>query len=430
MRLIHLILLCSLFVSPTIIKAQQTYFPPLIGQEWQTTNPESLGWCEDSIQSLFDYLQSANSKAFIVLKEGKMVVEKYFGTFTQDSAWYWASAGKTLTAALIGIAQDEGLIDINQPSNTYLGNNWSSLSQPQEDSIKVLHHLDMTTGLNYQTTDLNCKSPACLTYKSTPGSEWFYYNAPYLLLQDMIEKTSGQTLQSFTFNRIGLKTGVVGLWNDGVFFSRPRAMARFGLLMANHGVWNNDSILKNQDFVQALTQTSQNHNLAYGYLWWLNGKNNFKLPLLTQTFPGKLIPNAPDDMVAAMGKNDQRIYIVPSQQLVVIRMGNEAGEPAAGPSSFDNLLWKKISQLSCEQNSLPVLSTDKQIQLYPNPVTNQAILSEEAFFTVYNALGKKVLEGFGNHIPMQTLDPGSYTVLLVKQNNVYQHINVLFCPHD
>ena len=85
------------------------YFPPAGSAEWQTTTPASLGWNTNELNNLYSYLDSEHTKAFIILKDGKMVVEKYFGTFTADSLWYWASAGKTLTAFLTGIAQQDGI---------------------------------------------------------------------------------------------------------------------------------------------------------------------------------------------------------------------------------------------------------------------------------------------------------------------------------
>ena len=56
-----------------------------------------------------------------------------------------------------------------------------------------------------------------------------------------------------------------------------------------------------------------------------------------------LIPNAPADTYSGLGKNDQKLYIVPSKGLVIVRMGDNAGESLLGPSSFDNALWEKIS---------------------------------------------------------------------------------------
>ena len=69
----------------------QLYFPPKDSDNWEKTNPETLNWCSDSINALYDFLDQKNSKAFIVLKDGKIVLEKYFDNFGPDSLWYWAS---------------------------------------------------------------------------------------------------------------------------------------------------------------------------------------------------------------------------------------------------------------------------------------------------------------------------------------------------
>ena len=107
----RILLLHFLLLGFSNLKAQ-TYFPPLTGTTWSTTDPATLGWCQDSIDQLYDWLELSDSKAFIVLKDGKIVLEKYFGTFTADSFYVWNSAGKTLTAYAIGIAQYNGLLDI------------------------------------------------------------------------------------------------------------------------------------------------------------------------------------------------------------------------------------------------------------------------------------------------------------------------------
>ena len=63
-----------------------------------------------------------------MLKDGKIAIEKYFGTFTKDSLWYWASAGKTLTAFLVGQAQENGLLSISDSTSKYLGSGWTGLT--------------------------------------------------------------------------------------------------------------------------------------------------------------------------------------------------------------------------------------------------------------------------------------------------------------
>ncbi|HNR86278.1 MAG TPA: serine hydrolase, partial [Taishania sp.] len=135
----NLLLLPFVFIFFAFATKAQTYFPPLIGNTWETTDPADLGWCEDSIQKMYNWLENSDSKAFIVLKNGKIVLEKYFGTFTADSFHVWNSAGKTLTAYAVGIAQYENLLNINDKSSDYLGAGWTSLTTSQEDSITIKH---------------------------------------------------------------------------------------------------------------------------------------------------------------------------------------------------------------------------------------------------------------------------------------------------
>ena len=104
--------------SPVPPITETTYFPPISGSEWTSKSPASLSWNETALNDLYTYLQSKSTKAFLILKNGRIVSEKYFGTFTVDSNWYWASAGKTMTAFLVGIAQNEGLININNRSTS------------------------------------------------------------------------------------------------------------------------------------------------------------------------------------------------------------------------------------------------------------------------------------------------------------------------
>ena len=103
-------------VVQTALSAQSLYFPPLTGNTWESMSPAQLNWCPDSLAALVDYVGSNNSMAFLILKDGKMVSENYYGTFTADSLWYWASAGKAVTAFLVGQAQQEGFLYIQQAS--------------------------------------------------------------------------------------------------------------------------------------------------------------------------------------------------------------------------------------------------------------------------------------------------------------------------
>ena len=326
------------------------YFPPANSSEWQTLSPSSLHWNESQLNDLYSYLQSKDTKAFIIVKAGKIVTEKYFGTFTADSLWYWASAGKTMTAFLIGIAQQQGLLSINDKTSKYLGTGWTSEPVAKENLITINNQLTMTSGLDDGVADDDCTSPDCLVYKADAGTRWAYHNGVYTLLDKVVEAASGLPYNTYFQQKIRDKIGMNGLWlpsltYDNIYYSNARSMARFGLLMLNKGNWNGTSILGDTDYFNHQINTSQNINLSYGYLTWLNGKNTYMVPTSQFVLPGYLIPNAPADMYAALGKYDQKIYVVPSQQLVVIRMGNDAGGFQLATDDFDDELWGKLKTI-------------------------------------------------------------------------------------
>jgi CubicO group peptidase (beta-lactamase class C family) len=389
-----------------IIGAQTGLYFPAAGNNWQTLAPSELGFCPDRIDSLYNFLETHNSKGFILLKDGKIVLEKYFGTFKQDSLWYWASAGKSLSAYLMGIAVEQNGVQLSAPASTYLGAGWTITPPNKEALIQVKHLLTMTSGLDDNVTvpgvtdPDNCTQPACLQYKADAGARWAYHNAPYHLTHSVIEKASSQTLNQFTQARLWSKIGGAGYWVNHIQFSTVRNMARFGLLAQAKGIWQQDTLIRNAQYVTQMTQPSQALNKSYGYLWWLNGQTSFMLPGLQLALPGPLISNAPADMYAALGKNDQKIHVVPSKGWVVVRMGNDGGYtgPSGGqvPIYFDNEMWAYLNALTCASATDGVLSANTVI-VFPNPTQDawQINLADKVScpWSLFNANGTRVRLG-------------------------------------
>lgn len=334
--------------------AQNLYFPPNNPGLWDTLTPSSQGWCPARIDSLYALLDSNDTKAFILLKNGKIVLEKYFAGHSPNTFWRWASAGKTVTATLIGIAQQENLLSINDTTSMYLGPGWSSLTTAQEERINIRHQLTMTTGLDDGVADLYCTDDTCLTYLAPPGTRWAYHNAPYTLLDPVLENATGRTLNQYFNQKIKAPTGMDGLFlvsgYNRVLFSTARSMARFGLLMLNKGVWNGVSILGDTAYYGQMTRSSQTLNQGYGYLWWLNGSPSHMVPRLRTVFTGPMFPPAPMDMIAALGSEGQFINVIPSTNMVWIRMG-ECPTSVPLDYMFNNIVWNYINQLYCSAQS-------------------------------------------------------------------------------
>jgi CubicO group peptidase (beta-lactamase class C family) len=333
---------------PPVPGETDLYFPPLESDTWETVSVNDTGWDASALPALLDFVRTSNTRTFIIVYKGRILSENYFNGFDASSNLPWFSAGKTLTAFMAGVAQEEGYLNLEDASSAYLGNGWSSLNAEQESQITLFHHLSMTTGLDYNS-NLFCTEPECLEYLNPAGSFWYYHNAPYTLTQSIISGAIGSDFEGYFQRKLQDRIGMQGFWLASGFnkfyFSNARSMARFGLLCLNEGVWDGQPILEDSAYFQDMVNTSQDHNEAYGYLWWLNGKSSYKVPGFTQQFSGPLIPNAPEDLIAGLGANDQKLYVVPSLDLVVVRQGEDGGESLLGPSSYDNELWAYLKDL-------------------------------------------------------------------------------------
>jgi CubicO group peptidase (beta-lactamase class C family) len=424
----NILFLLLLFFSS--FASAQTYFPPLTGNQWETKNPTDLGWCTDSIPALLDFVGENNTKAFLVLVDGRIVIENYYGTFNQDSFWYWASAGKSLMATIVGIAAQENILNINDASSLYLNTYWTNCDSVSESKIKIVHQLSMNSGIDDGVPDVDCTDPSCLNCLAAPGTRWAYHNAVYTLLEEVVANASNQSLNQYINSKIKTKTGMTGLYikqgYNNVYFSTARSMARFGLLALNNFVWNTDTVLKDGSFKTQMSNSSQNLNPAYGYLWWLNGKDKFMLPGLQIVFNGMLAPDAPADMFSAMGKNGQIINVVPSKKMLVIRMGNKPSDQNELPMIFNNEIWKRLNTIMCTATASGHQTKEKNITIYPNPSQNE-IFVQSVFnieYKIRNANMQVVQEGIleGNKISIEKLANGVYSLEI--EGNVLRIVKI------
>ena len=155
-------------VQPTPIESM--YFPSNTSSTWETKSLLSLGWNQNAVQPLKDFLIQKNTKSFMILVNGRIVMEEYFNGHTRDLFWQWHSAGKTLIAMITGIAQQEGLLNIDDKVSKYLGTGWTSEPTEKEDLITIRHILTMTSGLE----DVQRVDKSTLKYLADAGTRWSY----------------------------------------------------------------------------------------------------------------------------------------------------------------------------------------------------------------------------------------------------------------
>ncbi len=397
--------LLLMFLYSLSAPGQSLYFPPLVGSTWESRTPASLGWDESKIPPLIEFLRGTNTKAFLVLKDGRIVIEQYFDAFTKDSLWYWASAGKSLTAVLVGLARQEGLLSLDDRSSLTLGRGWTSLPAAREDRITVWHHLTMTTGLDDGAGDPDCTLPSCLVFKADPGTRWAYHNAPYTLLDGVIEGATKMTLNQWYQTRLRNRIGMNGLYvksgsYNNLLVTAPRSMARFGLLILNRGTWDGTPILTDTAYFRAMTMPSQTLNASYGFLWWLNGYATHMMPQTQWVFQGPLSPDAPADAIMALGKNGQILHVVPHLGLVVVRMGNDPSDAGLIPSQLSTEIWKRLNPVLGQTTDAEHLAAprDLDVTLSPNPAHETVTLRWTATspaptrVSLHDALGRTLQE--------------------------------------
>jgi len=280
----------------------------------------------------------------VVLWRGRIVAERYWRGWTVGKDSIIASAGKSVLSALAGEVVRQGRLSLDSSVTRYLGTAWSR-SPSTESRITVRHLLGMMSGLDDS-----------LKFVALPGNRFYYNNPAYYQLFGVVAAASAQPIttlsKSLLFDRIGmtsanwklnLDTGEFGL----ILSCSARDMARFGLLALNRGQWNGAQVLADSPWFASSWRAVPPDNAGYGMLWWLNGSTSYRTPgpYVLPAVSGSLIPSAPSDLVAALGKGDKKIYVIPSLELVVVRHGAEADAAGGNPlaiSAFDEQWWRRL----------------------------------------------------------------------------------------
>jgi CubicO group peptidase (beta-lactamase class C family) len=313
---------------------EEWYFPPIDPEDddWEAVPPEALGWHTAELQELLGYLGQHKTTAVVLLYKGRILAEQYWQGWDPHTTAKVFSVSKSVIAFLVGRAQAQGLLDIDEYVTTYLEEDWSYALKIFESKVTVRHLLTMTSGLNL-----------LLTFDGQAGTVWKYNTKAFKKLIAVLEAVTGVGIDEYTATMLYAPTGMRDTsWQQDKLSCSARDMARFGLMVLAGGQWDGQVLLEDPDYFAAMLDSSQELNAAYGYLWWLNGKDSWVLPDDT-TGAGPIIPSAPADLVSAQGFGDKKIYVVPSMHLVLVRHGDAAGETFEETlSGFDDTLWQLL----------------------------------------------------------------------------------------
>lgn len=332
--------------GPSAPISQTLYFPPTSGSSWLTARPADAGFDSVALASALDWAGTQQSFGIVVLWRGRLVAERYWQGWNNSTRGPVFSAGKTITAALVLQMIAEGRLTMDTSVSAILGPGWSRATTG-EAAITVRHLLSMASGLNDS-----------LQTVVAPGARFYYNNPAYYQLFAVLAEVSGLTVPQLAsarlFSPVGMTRAVAVASTDTgepgfIFAASARDFARFGLLLQAGGRWNGVSVLSDSAAHAQSRRYSGTDNLSYGWLWWLNGGASHRTPgpYLLPTNAGPLIPNAPSDLVAALGLDDKKLYLVPSRDLVIVRLGDRApGSSSASPeagSVFDDEFWLRLA---------------------------------------------------------------------------------------
>lgn len=266
------------------------------------------------------------TRAVVVLYKNKLLTEKYDTGFTKDSKILGWSMTKSITSSAFGVLARQGKIDIYKPAPV------AEWQNDERKNITINDLLHMNSGLeweeNYNTI---CDATKMLFLAEDmgkvqldkpaqfkPNTHWNYSSGTTNLLS-LILKRQFKTQQEYldfwysaVIDKIGMNSMIVEQDMSGTFvgssyaWATPRDWSKFGLLYLNKGNWNGEQILDESwvEYTATPTNTSEGR---YGAQFWLNAGGKF--------------PDAPRDMFYCNGYQGQMVAIIPSLDMVIVRMG-------------------------------------------------------------------------------------------------------------
>ncbi|MGD8538483.1 MAG: serine hydrolase [Candidatus Aminicenantes bacterium] len=326
------------------------YWPTV---EWRGCRPEEVGMDAEILLRAYDYAANpdVHTRGLIIIRKGYIVGEAYFGNFDLYSRHPSYSVAKSFTSALVGIGIDRGLFEsVDEPIYHY----YPELRQkkgirvrsyfPEGDlstgphrGVTIENLLTMTSGFEWIEDDLNnilendvvqmARQNNYVQYVlrqpliHEPGTVWNYSSGDSMLLSGLFNRVTGFSAFQFglenLFTHIGIPNIVwesdpsgqtIGGWG---IEATVREYAKFGYLYSKDGEWEGWQLVPVNWVYQSIQPVSESVNY-YGYQWWLRPSlGGYENPLI------------PNDVFYALGLFTQQIFVIPSKDLVIVRMAND-----------------------------------------------------------------------------------------------------------
>jgi CubicO group peptidase (beta-lactamase class C family) len=320
-------------------------------QQWEISNNLQGYQLDDSTLKAFNELQTI---AYLIIKDKKIIFEQYWDGYGPESRTNSFSMAKSIIGLLIGAAVDDGFIkSIDQPISDFI----EEYRTPENSKLTILELLTMSSGLNwdesygslfsktteaYYGKDIN-KLIYSLQVVEKPGVQFKYLSGNSQLLAMVVEKATGKKVAEYASEKFWKPMGAVNqaLWSidkkEGMekayccFNSNARDFARWGQLVLNQGTWNGDTLLS-WEYIRQATQPASilvdetgNAIDYYGYQWWIQHLNGQPIPYMR-------------------GILGQYVFVIPSENAVVVRLGHLRNEEKKDHHPLDTYLYLETAQ--------------------------------------------------------------------------------------
>jgi CubicO group peptidase (beta-lactamase class C family) len=284
------------------------------------------------------------TRAVIVVRGGRIIAERYADGYSAESRFAGWSMTKSVTNALVGILAGHDRLDLEADA---LHPEWLAADDPRR-TIRLSHLMQMSSGLDFDesytprggatrmlfnTRDAAAHA-ATAPLAHTPGTVWYYSSGTTNIVSDVVRRSfegDDAAYHSFPrqhlFDAIGMHSAVLEPDAAGTFvgssfmYATARDWARFGLLFLRDGIWNGERLLPAGWTHYSTTPAPAAPLGRYGAHWWLNAgeaADRMQRPW----------PDLPTDIAWASGYQGQFVALVPSHDLVVVRLGVAAREGA------------------------------------------------------------------------------------------------------
>jgi CubicO group peptidase (beta-lactamase class C family) len=351
-------------VPPTPALIEREYWPT---DGWRTSIPEEQGMDSEQLTEVLDYLQRRlGIHSLLIIRNGYIVTDATFYPFAQDSLHDLASATKSFTSSLIGIAIDKGYIkSVEQPVLDFFPERTVANLDVNKEALTLENLLTMRSGFQCGGESTIRQMVASsdwtqfaldLPMAAEPGTRYNYCSPNSHLLSAIIQETTGMSALAFAREHFFGPLGVSDViwpsdpqgnnWGWGDLKLAPHDMAKLGYLFLNQGLWDGQQVVS-PAWVKAATSGS-----SYGYQWWLK----------------------PSGAYFATGVGGQEIWVLPDRDMVVVMTGGSGGGGAGAWG--DQLMRSHIIPLTVSAEPLPpnpdgVAALESKIQDAAAPVQVQ-----------------------------------------------------------